>query len=226
MESMTNQYHLPYRYICVEGNIGAGKTSLARLLSERFHARLLLEQFEENSFLPKFYQDPEKYAFPLELSFMAERYQQMKDAFSKEDIFNPLIISDYLFDKSLIFSKKTLSDDLLRLYSSLFRIMSSSLPKPDLLIYLYLNTSKLQHNIHKRGRSYEQTISEEYLRRIQESYLEYIRTIEDVRILIIDTNELDFVTNSQDLALLTGLLTANYSVGVHTLIPKPGAGLF
>lgn len=226
MESINSQLQFPYSYVCVEGNIGVGKTSLARLLSKRFHARLLLEQFEENSFLPKFYQDPEKYAFPLELSFMAERFQQMKDAFSKEDIFNPIIISDYLFDKSLIFSKKTLSDDLLKLYSNLFYIMNSSLPRPDLLVYLYLDTDRLQQNIYKRGRPYEQSISKDYLKRIQDSYLDYIRGIEDVRVVIIDTNEIDFVTNNEDFELLIDILSAHYSLGVHTILPKPRGGLF
>ena len=217
---------LPYQYICIEGNIGAGKTSLATKLSVDYHARLLLEQFEDNSFLPKFYQEPEKYAFPLELSFMAERFQQMNDLFSKGDMFLPRVISDYLFDKSLIFSRKTLSEDLYRLYSRLFQIMNSSLPRPDLLVYLYLDTAKLRENIHKRGRSYEQSISSDYLQQIQESYLDYIKSLKDQRVLIIDTNNIDFVHNSNDYCLILELLSKEYLKGVHTCLLKSSGGLF
>jgi deoxyadenosine/deoxycytidine kinase len=217
---------IPYQYLCIEGNIGAGKTSLATRISEDYHTRLILERFEDNSFLPKFYAEPEKYAFPLELSFMAERYQQMRDFFSVNDLFMPRVVSDYLFNKSMIFSRKTLNDDLFKLYFRLFHIMSSTLPRPDLMVYLYLHTEKLCHNIKERGRPYEKGINTDYLHQIQMSYLDYIKNITDIRVLIIDTNELDFVKNNSDYLLILELLSKDYPKGVSTIIHNSKAGLF
>ncbi|RLD31693.1 MAG: 2-amino-4-hydroxy-6-hydroxymethyldihydropteridine diphosphokinase, partial [Bacteroidetes bacterium] len=144
-----------YNYIAIEGNIGAGKTSLATMISEQFNGKLILEQFEDNSFLPKFYKEPDKYAFPLEMSFLAERYQQLKDQLTKQDLFRTFTISDYLFIKSLIFAKNNLQADEFALFSTMFTIIDEFLPKPDLLVYLYLDVPGLQRNIKNRGRSYE-----------------------------------------------------------------------
>lgn len=206
-----------YNYIAIEGNIGAGKTTLSTRLAAQFNSRLILEQFEDNSFLPKFYEDPERYAFPLELSFLADRYQQLKNTLTVQDMFHPLTIADYFIHKSLIFARKTLNDQEFTLYSRLFAIIDNVLPKPDLLVYLYLDIGRLQHNIRKRGRSYEQNIQDEYLARIQEGYFDYIRQQQGMRVLLIDTNELDFVANPSDYDKLVKLIMCDYPVGVHRL---------
>jgi len=206
-----------YNYISIEGNIGAGKTTLATRLAEEFNARLILEQFEDNSFLPKFYEDPDRYAFPLELSFLADRYQQLKNQLSSHDMFHPLTIADYFIHKSLIFARKTLNDQEFTLYSRLFAIIDNVLPKPDLLVYLYLDIGRLQQNIRKRGRSYEQNIGDDYLSRIQEGYFDYIRQQQGLRILLIDTNNLDFVANPGDYEKLVKLIMQDYPFGVHRL---------
>lgn len=208
-----------YKYIAIEGNIGAGKTSLAKLLAKDLNARLILEEFEDNSFLPKFYKNAEKYAFPLELSFLAERFQQLRKQLIQEDLFHTLTVSDYLINKSLIFARKTLPEDLFSLYANLFDIISLSLPRPDLLVYLYLDIEQIKRNIRHRGRSYEQEIDEHYLLQIQESYLEYIRQQTNTPVLIIDTNKLDFVHNSQDFKTIKTIINQTYSPGIHRIIP-------
>jgi deoxyguanosine kinase len=207
-----------YNYIAIEGCIGAGKTSLSTLISKEYNARLILEQFEDNAFLPKFYRDPSKYAFPLELTFLAERYQQLKEKLSAGgDLFKSFTISDYFIYKSLIFAKKTLPDDELSLYNRLFFIINSSLPKPELLVYLYVDIPRLKKNIKIRGRSYEQDIETEYLEKIQEGYFEYIRQQQDMRILIIDVNCIDFVNNPADYRDIVDAIMQEYPLGVHRI---------
>ncbi len=207
-----------YNYIAIEGTIGAGKTSLAHMLSDDFNSRLILEQFEENDFLPKFYKDPDKYAFPLELSFLASRFQQLKTELSITDLFQNLIISDYFISKSLIFSKATLPDDEYNLYSKLFNIINLSLPGPDLVVYLYASINRLKSNIILRGRSYEQNIENSYLQRIQDGYFEYLRKLNDMRILIIDTNKLDFVNNRKHYEWIKEVIFKPYDTGIHTIV--------
>ncbi len=209
--------HNPYKYIAIEGNIGSGKTSLATRISNDYNAKLILEQFEDNSFLPKFYEDQARYAFPLELSFLAERYQQLKDLLSNQDLFKDFTISDYFINKSLIFSRKTLQSEEYKLYHKLFEIISQMIPRPDLLVYLYSSVERLQANIKKRDRSYEQNIEDEYLEGIQESYFDFIKHQEDLRILIIDTNDIDFVNNEQDYAKIVDAIFKEYSIGVHRI---------
>lgn len=207
-----------YNYISIEGTIGAGKTTLASMLADELNARLILEQFEENNFLPKFYKDPDKYAFPLELSFLASRFQQLKTELSVTDIFKQTIVSDYFINKSLIFSKATLPDDEFNLYSKLFTIINLSLPKPDLLVYLYASVSRLKSNIILRGRPYEQDIEQAYLQRIQSGYFDYLRQQSDMRILIIDTNRLDFVNNRSHYEWLKSVIFRQYELGIHTIV--------
>jgi len=209
-----------YNYIAIEGNIGAGKTTLATRLAADFEARIILEQFEDNSFLPKFYIDPDRYAFPLELSFLADRFQQLKAQLGTPDLFRQLTISDYFIHKSLIFARKTLATDEFTLYSKLFSIIDASLPKPDLLVYLYLEIDKLKKNIQKRGRDYEQNIDQNYLEKIQSGYFDYIRHQQDMRILIIDTNNMDFVINNGDYKLLLDIISKPYEKGIHRIKPK------
>jgi deoxyguanosine kinase len=209
-----------YNYIAIEGNIGAGKTTLATQIAADLDARLILEQFEDNSFLPKFYTDPDRFAFPLELSFLADRFQQLKTHLGTPDLFQQLTISDYFIHKSLIFARKTLANDEFSLYSKLFSIIDAVLPKPELLIYLYLEIDKLTQNIRKRGRDYEQNIDKSYLERIQSGYFDYIKQQQDMRILIIDTNNMDFVSKKRDYNLLREIIGQAYETGIHRIKPK------
>lgn len=210
---MTSKQTL-YNFTVVEGNIGAGKTTLARKLAADSNARLILEQFAENPFLPKFYEDPEKHAFPLELSFLAERYQQLKTELGSPDLFKPNIVSDYFFLKSLIFAQANLGNDEFGLYSKLFHIINDSLPKPDLFVYLYHNIERLQENIKKRGRSYEQSIPDTYLIKIQTSYFEFIKQLGDLRILIVDVNNIDFANNDEHYQHIHSLINQPYNIGI------------
>lgn len=209
-----------YNYIAIEGNIGAGKTTLAAHIAADLNARLILEQFEDNSFLPKFYTDPDRFAFPLELSFLADRFQQLKTHLGTPDLFQQLTISDYFIHKSLIFARKTLANDEFSLYSKLFSIIDAVLPKPELLVYLYLEIDKLTQNIRKRGRDYEQNIDKSYLERIQSGYFDYIKQQQDMRILIIDTNNMDFVGKKEDYKLLLEIIGEEYKTGIHRIKPK------
>lgn len=185
-------------YIAIEGNIGAGKTTLATRISEDFNAKLVLERFADNPFLPKFYKDQGRYAFPLEMSFLADRYQQLADDLSQFDLFKDFVVADYHIFKSLIFAKVTLQEDEFRLYKTLFDIIYKEMPKPDLYVYLYQNTDRLLKNIKKRGRSYEQEIPAEYLEKINQGYLDYIKTQTDLNVLVIDVSEYDFVKKQTD----------------------------
>jgi 2-amino-4-hydroxy-6-hydroxymethyldihydropteridine diphosphokinase len=187
-----------FNYVAFEGNIGAGKTTLATKISEDFNAKTVLERFADNPFLPKFYKDQNRYAFPLEMSFLADRYQQLSDDLAQFDLFKDFIVADYHIFKSLIFAKITLADDEYRLYRNLFDIIYREMPKPDLYIYLYQNSERLLQNIKKRGRSYEQKIPAEYLEKINNGYLDYIKSQTELNVLIIDVSDRDFVKNQED----------------------------
>ncbi|MBL0013809.1 MAG: 2-amino-4-hydroxy-6-hydroxymethyldihydropteridine diphosphokinase [Flavobacterium sp.] len=187
-----------FNYIAIEGNIGAGKTTLTTKIAEDFNAKTVFERFADNPFLPKFYQDQNRYAFPLEMSFLADRYQQISDDLAQFDLFKDFIIADYHIFKSLIFAKVTLSEDEYRLYRKLFEIIYKEMPKPDLYIYLYQNTERLLENIKYRGRSYEQEIPAEYLDKINKGYLDYIKSQADLNVLIIDVSDRDFVRKQED----------------------------
>jgi len=193
-----------YNYIAIEGNIGAGKTSLASKLSHDFNAKLILERFADNPFLPKFYEDANRYAFTLEMSFLADRYQQISDDLSQLDLFKDFIVSDYDVFKSLIFSKITLNDDEFSLYRKLFYLMYKDIAKPELYVYLYQNTERLQQNIKKRGRDYEQNIADDYLEKINTGYLDFLKTQKDFNVKIIDVSDRDFVVNRKDYLWVLG----------------------
>ncbi len=208
---------MKYDFIAIEGNIGAGKTSLATRIAADYNAKLILEQFEDNSFLPRFYKEPDKYAFPLEMSFLAARFQQLKDQLGTHDLFKSFTISDYYIVKSLIFANKTLARDEFKLYTRFFNIIHQQLPKPDLLVYLYLNTENLLRNIRKRGRSYELDIRGEYLEKIQKGYFEYFGQQPGLRVLVIDTNGLDFVNEESDYRSIVSLLEQDYPSGIHRI---------
>ena len=187
-----------YNYIAIEGNIGAGKTSLAHKISHDYNAKLILERFADNPFLPKFYEEPQRYAFTLEMSFLADRYQQISDDLSQLDLFKDFLVSDYDIYKSLIFSKITLPEDEFKLYRKLFYLMYKDIAKPDLYVYLYQNTERLQENIKKRGRVYEQNIDSEYLEKINSGYLEFLKNQSELNVKIIDISDKDFVKHRAD----------------------------
>ena len=185
-------------YIAIEGNIGAGKTTLVHKMAQDFNAKVVMERFADNPFLPKFYKDQNRYAFPLEMSFLADRYQQITDDLSQFDLFKDFVISDYFIFKSLIFAKVTLAEDEFRLYKTMFDIIYKEIPTPDLYVYLYQNTERLLANIKKRGRSYEQEIQAEYLEKINRGYLDYIKTQLGLNVLVIDISDIDFLKQPSD----------------------------
>ncbi len=203
-----------YNYIAIEGNIGAGKTSLATRIADRYNGKLILEQFEDNPFLAKFYDDQDKYAFPLELSFLADRYKQLKRELSQQDLFSDFTISDYFLNKSLIFARKTLGEDEYQLFMTLFNIMNANLPRPDLLVHLYVKTSRLQENIRNRGREYERNIADDYLDKIQDSYFNYLKQQPGLRILLLDTNAIDFVAYHSHLEMVLEAINHDYPKGL------------
>ena len=203
-----------YHFITIEGNIGAGKTTLTHMLARHYNARLILEQFADNPFLAKFYENPAQNAFPLELFFMAERYKQLKELVHTADLFQSLTISDYLFTKCLLFAKVNLADQEFRLYQKLFEIIHSQVVQPDILIYLHAPVSKLQANIRRRNRSYEQSIPDEYLFNIQETYTNYIRQ-HNIRTLFIDVSNADFLDNKAHLQVVLDALNRDIGEGQH-----------
>jgi deoxyadenosine/deoxycytidine kinase len=206
---------MKYRYVAIEGNIGAGKTSFASRYAEDLGARLVLEQFADNPFLPKFYEDSSRYAFPLELSFMAERYRQLKQELENPDLFHPITVSDYVFYKCLIFASVNLQEDEVKLYKTLFQIIYNNLPQPELILFLYSPVEKLLENIKKRGRSYEQNIKAEYLQSVQDMYFEFFKQQPYSRILILDTSEIDFVKDPSRYEAMKALLEKDYEPGLH-----------
>jgi deoxyguanosine kinase len=208
---------MQYKHLAIEGNIGSGKTTLASMLSMDYNARLILEEFSDNPFLPKFYQEPDKNAFPLELFFMAERYHQLKEL-KLQDLFQPNIVSDYFFVKSKLFAQNNLKQDELQLFNRLFDIMLSSLSKPDILLYLYADVDRLQINIKKRGREFEQNISDEYLQNIQEKYLDFLKKQNDFPVLMLDVTDVDFVSDVSIYKKINELLKKEYKLGVHKFV--------
>jgi deoxyguanosine kinase len=204
-----------YNFITIEGCIGSGKTTLANMLAAEFNFKLVLEAFENNPFLPKFYEEPERFAFSLELFFMAERYKQIKDFTAAPDLFQQKVISDYLFTKSLIFANITLQEDENILYKRLFSIINAQLPQPEIIIYLHNTIPNLLYNIAIRGRSYEQNIKAEYLEQLQAAYLQYFKTSQNNTVLIVDASTIDFVNNHNDYIKLKNLLNYHYGKGIH-----------
>lgn len=210
---------IKYNYVVIEGNIGAGKTTLATKISEQFNARLILEHFADNPFLPKFYSDPEKYSFPLELSFLASRYKQLKEELVPQDLFSAFTVADYYFMKSLVFAASTLEGDEYNLYRQIFYIIYGSLPRPDIFVYLHLGTDRLLQNIEKRGRNYEKSISKEYLQKIQDSYFTFFRQNPDNKYLVIDIENIDFVANENHYRkLIDTIFFDDYPAGINMLI--------
>jgi len=209
---------MKYNFIAIEGNIGSGKTSLSKMLSDEYGAKLILEQFADNPFLPKFYKDQKKYAFPLEMSFLAERYQQLSDETSQPDLFSPFIISDYYVFKSLIFAEITLEEEEFKLYRRLFMMMYNNLVKPDLFVYLYQNTDRLLENIKKRGREYERNIQANYLEKINKGYLEFMKKQTNLKILVVDVSKIDFVNNREDYQKLKDIIINSEHISDYSFV--------
>jgi deoxyguanosine kinase len=207
-------HRMNYHFIAVEGNIGAGKTTLAHLLARHFNSRLILEEYAENPFLAKFYENPKQYAFPLELFFMAERYKQLKELVHTKDLFQRVTISDYIFSKCLLFAKVNLPDEEFHLYQKLFDIIYQQLVQPDILIYLHTPVHQLQKKIRKRNRPYEQNIPDDYLFSLQETYTNYIRQ-HDIKTLFIDAANADFLGNETHFQVILDALEKDYEPGRH-----------
>ena len=211
---------MEYNFIAIEGTVGAGKTTLATRIANDYNGKLVLEEFEadKNPFLPKFYKEPDKYSFQVEMTFLALRFQQLKDKLANLDLFHDFIISDYYVAKSLIFSRNNLQEDEYDLFARFFNIIFSNMPKPELLVYLYSDVERLQYNIRKRGRSYEQEIPNDYLENIQKGYLDFIRQEQNnMRILMLDTNKLDFVANEKDYQMIIEAIDRPYEIGLHRI---------
>lgn len=208
---------IPYNYIVIEGCIGAGKTTFSKMLAEDCNAELVLEQFADNPFLPKFYEDPIHYALPVEMHFLMERYRQLSHLLSARDMFKDFVVGDYFIDKCIIFSKNNLLPDEFNLYSTVFNTISSYLPKPELIIYLYNEPERLLRNIAQRGREYEKHITADYLNDIQQSYLNYFRQNASIPIVLVDAGNLDFVSFHEDYLKIKGLVQKHYDVGIHRI---------
>lgn len=209
--------NFPYNYIAVEGNIGSGKTSFCNLIHEEYRCKMILEEFDDNPFLPFFYEDPERFGFTVELFFMTERYKQMQRNLLSQDLFRQFTISDYAFIKTLLFAKQNLEEEEFRLFQKMYTPLSHSFPNPDILVYFHRNVDLLLKNIAKRGREYEKNIKEDYLMKVQNSYFEYFRNILSFPILIIDLHDIDFVANARHYEEVKYLLSKTYQPGVHRI---------
>ncbi len=205
-------------YIVIEGNIGAGKTSLCHKLAQELDAKLILEQFTDNPFLPLFYKNPDRYAFPVELFFMTERHKQLQEFLLKRELFQQYTISDYIFSKTLLFAGQNLSGDEFRLFQSLFGTLNASFPKPDLLVYLHRPVEELQENIGKRNRSYESEIPNDYLKKIQQAYFDFFRIQkEQIPVLLLEVSGMDFINSEKDYEAIKETLKRSYSPGLHRI---------
>ncbi len=206
---------LAYPYIVIEGNIGVGKTTFCRKLQEKYDARLILEQFSENPFLPFFYENPERHAFSVELFFMTERHRQLQEELIQGDLFNQQIISDYIFIKTLLFAKNNLNEEEYRLFNRLFHVLNAHFKKPDLVVYLHRPVPNLLHQIKKRGRSFEMEINATYLENIQKAYFDFFKMDPEYPILVVGIDDLDFEKDNHAFELLNKLLLQKYEPKVH-----------
>lgn len=208
---------MKYPFIAIEGNIGAGKTTLCHLLAERFGCALVLEQFTDNPFLPFFYENPERYAFPVELFFMTERHKQLLEHFAQPDLFRSFTVADYFFVKTLLFAKNNLSEEEFRLFNRLFLVLNSTFPKPDLLLYLHRPVDVLLQQIQRRGRDMERLITGEYLEELQNAYLEYFKRETETPVVVLELDDADFLRDGTVFEAITGLLNRSFEPGVQFL---------
>lgn len=209
---------IPYNYVVVEGTIGAGKTTLSTMLARDYNAELVLERFADNPFLEKFYKDPVHYAFPVEMTFLMDRYQQLRNLLSARDLFTDFVLGDYFIDKCLLFSKNNLAKDEFSLFKKVFDTIAGFLPKPDLILYLYTAPDRLLKQIAKRNRAFEKDITAEYLSDIQEKYLTYFKENHQIPILLVDTENVDFVENPSDYQQFKKLIMEQHDAGVHRIL--------
>lgn len=207
------------QFLVIEGNIGAGKSTLSGMIAKDYNAKLVLEQFADNPFLPKFYKDQERYSFPLELSFLADRYNQIKKEVLNLDLFHSFMVADYYFAKTAIFAQNTLKDDEYHLFRQIFDIVFESMPKPDLYVYLHADTERLLKNIAMRGRDYEQEIDPAYLEKISSGYFRFLKQITSFPVLVIDINDIDFVKNPEHYQKLKdAIFNGDFNLGLNRLI--------
>lgn len=211
------KHQIPYNYICVEGNIGSGKTTFCEMMSQDYNCSLILEEFDDNPFLPMFYKDPEKFAFTVELFFMTERHKQMSSMLSSRNMFDDFVLGDYFFLKTLLFARKNLSVEEFRLFQKIFQVLDANLPQPDLVVYFHRHVDILKRNIEKRGRSYERNISKDYLSTVQDSYFEYFRNVLSYPVLILDLKDINFIENRNYYDYLQSLMAKSYQPGVHRI---------
>jgi deoxyguanosine kinase len=207
----------PYQYICIEGNIGTGKTSLCERLAMDYNCQLILEEFNDNPFLPYFYEDPVRYAFTVELFFMTERHKQLQNNLMKRSLFSDFVVSDYCFWKTIIFARKNLDEEEYRLFQRLFHILNNSFPNPDLLVYLHRSPTRLLESIRQRGRYYEQNITTDYLSGIQNSYFDFFKSQVNYPILILEAEELDFMQVEDHYQEIKRLISRKYLPGIHRI---------
>lgn len=209
--------HFDYEYICIEGNIGSGKTTLCNMLAQDYNAELILEQFTDNPFLPMFYKEPKRYAFPVELFFMTERYKQLQEILVNKGMFSDFFIADYFFRKTALFAKNNLEEEEFRLFLRFFDILNNLFPNPDLLVYLHRSVDRLYENIQYRDRAFEKDLKKDYLSEIQNAYFEFFRTEKEYPVLIIDVEDLDFENNPEHYQQLKDLVFRKYQSGVHRI---------
>jgi len=214
---MKEALELKYDFIAIEGNIGAGKTTLSQMLAKDFDTRLILEEFSDNPFLHMFYENPDRHAFSVELFFMSERYQQIQQTMLAQDLFQQKTISDYFFMKTLLFANNTLTGEEYRLFQRFFNILNANFPKPQLLVYLHRSVEMVMEQIKQRGREYEQEISADYLLKIQTAYLEYFKVENEIPILILDVGDIDFLNNESHYHILRDCINRPYNVGIHRI---------
>jgi deoxyguanosine kinase len=207
---------MPYQYIAVEGLIGAGKTTLARRLASAWNARLVLEEFDDNPFLPRFYEQPDRYAFSVELSFLAQRYHQLK-RITEQDLFSPCTIADYSLGKSLVFASVTLQPDEYGLFLDLYNIMYSDLPRPDLVVYLHMDLDRVRSRIRSRGRSYEQQIGADYLSDLHARYMDHLQKAAGTRSLVVDLGNHDLLHDHGAYEAFTALLQEDHQAA-HRIV--------
>lgn len=208
---------IPYNYICIEGNIGSGKTTFCEMMQKDYNCTLILEEFDDNPFLPMFYENPEKFAFTVELFFMTERHKQMSSTLSVRNMFDEFVLGDYFFLKTLLFARKNLSEEEFKLFQKIFQVLNANFQQPDLVVYFHRHVDILKQNIDKRGRPYEQNISKDYLNQVQNSYFEYFRNVLSYPVLILDLKDLNFVENKNHYEFLKSLLQKEYTPGVHRI---------
>lgn len=205
----------PYNFITIDGNTGAGKTTLTQMLARDFGGDLILEEFADNPFLPLFYATPERYAFSTELYFLLDRYEQLKETLAERDLYGKLHFADYIFQKSLLYAKANLHGEEYNLFERIFKTLLNDLPEPELLIYIHSKADRLVRNIQKRGRDFEQVVRKTYLETVENIYFEHFEQNKHLRILIITADDIDFVVNPKDYQRICEAVTKEFDPGIH-----------